>query len=897
MTGSWSAADLLPGLYVLGLTEVIAWIARRRFDPIPLRARALFLALVLLLLGPVLFGGSILLPLENLRTAIPFSTLPPADPPGFGLQGDLVHQVAPWLLEVRRSFARGGWPLWNGLSGAGMPLLADPSAEVLQPLILAALPFPVFPSMAVTAALRVWLACAALFLLLRRQGLGEAATTCGACAYGLGGFLMLWLGWPMANCAALLPLALYAVVLCDERGLRRDRALLAAATAALLLGGHPETMLYGMGLTGLFLLARLPRREPEERRALLARAVPALLVGCGLAAPVLLPAADFLPHSSRAAVVSAHVHSGTLGEVVRDAVQPAARAAWRARAVPRLLAIAAPRAFGDLNLYWGPANAIEDGSGFAGGAASLLALLALWPARRTFRAPQETVVKGALLGSLLLIAQPEGLDRILGRLPLIGATVSHQNHRILILVSFCLAFLAACEVERFRRGQGAKAWRVAATALLLAGLIVLALRLAPPPARFGLAPGFLARPLAVELAGLAVAAALLLAGRRRGGGGRGEAAAASGTTGQSELRPRPWALAALIATVAVELLVTFRPVQAPAPLRLAYPLLPPIRFLVEHGAGTGDDLGGGGDRFVGVGLGVFSANFPLVYGLRDARVNNPSIPRTYQTLVAPLLRNQLAITPVFVRPGHPLYDLLGVRYVMARPQSPLGLPVVFQDPSAWIYERPRPLPRLFLPLTARGRDPGSAADGMDWLARNPDFARRALLLDGGDDGGGEPWKAADPAASSLAVLHESGTRVAARALLGERRLVASNVFDDGHWRLVAGGVPRPILRVNGPFAGAWLPAGEWRIDLLYRPWPWIAGCLLAACALALAGTLFVPPPRGEPSFGPQAPRSVEDGARSVCLPRPAGRGARRASYRAPPAERPGALRNWPGMCR
>lgn len=47
---------------------------------------------------------------------------------------------------------------------------------------------------------------------------------------------------------------------------------------------------------------------------------------------------------------------------------------------------------------------------------------------------------------------------------------------------------------------------------------------------------------------------------------------------------------------------------------------------------------------------------------------------------------------------------------------------------------------------------------------------------------------------------------------------------------------------NGTLVGAWLPAGELRVELLYRPPGFVAGCLAGALALALLVTVAVPPP-------------------------------------------------------
>ncbi|MGH9361359.1 MAG: hypothetical protein ACRD2T_05535, partial [Thermoanaerobaculia bacterium] len=131
----WRPLDLLPGLYALALAALLLAALRRWYDPLPPRIAAVFALVLLPLLGPVLFGGKVLLPLDNLRVAVPFTQLPPSEPPGNHLQDDLVTQIAPTLTAVRRALDGGRWPLWDPLVGAGIPLLADPQSQVLQPLV------------------------------------------------------------------------------------------------------------------------------------------------------------------------------------------------------------------------------------------------------------------------------------------------------------------------------------------------------------------------------------------------------------------------------------------------------------------------------------------------------------------------------------------------------------------------------------------------------------------------------------------------------------------------------------------------------------------------------------------------------------------------------------------
>src|SRR5688572_26173511 len=85
---AWSPVDLLPGLWLGLLAGFLAAALRRWYDPVPARVLLAFAAVLLILLGPVLFGGQLLLPLDGLRGQVPFRSLPPTEPHGNVLQGD-----------------------------------------------------------------------------------------------------------------------------------------------------------------------------------------------------------------------------------------------------------------------------------------------------------------------------------------------------------------------------------------------------------------------------------------------------------------------------------------------------------------------------------------------------------------------------------------------------------------------------------------------------------------------------------------------------------------------------------------------------------------------------------------------------------------------------------------
>jgi hypothetical protein len=790
---------LLPGLYFGVLALGLAWVLRRWYDPVPPRIFLVLALVPFLLFGRALLGGGVLLPVGQVQHFAPYRHLPPPDGPSYGLHGDLIRQIAPWQAEVRRALADGRWPLWNANAGAGMPLMGDPQTQSFQPLVLAGYLFDLWSAAGITAALRVLLALVFLFLFLRGLGLGEPAAVLGALAFGMGGFLLLWLGWPMANSAALLPLGLYAALRVDERGGRRDLLLLFLAGVGLFLGGHPETVIYALAFLGLFLVAR------RSFRTLLRGGLALALSGMA-AAPVLLPAQEYLPATERSGLLGFFLAPRPLADLVKDLGKPEVRDLWRERTEERLLPLAAPRAFGSFDVYWGENNVIEDASGFAGGATLLLALAALVPGRGR-RFPQERLAAGVLLACLFLIAQPPGFERLFGQLPVIGATAVHRHHRTLMLVALCLSWLAACEAERWQRGEGptqeGNRRRVAILGALLAGLIAWGY-LGHVDRVFGpLLADERTVWLTAQLAFLGMGAAVLLVRERR--------AAA-------------WILPLVIGA---ELLILHMPANPPGPRRLAYPATPPVRFLQERI---------GNARMVALGPSVLPANFHEVYDLRDVRIDNPSRPERYMRVVR--LVNQGGLLPSFIRVRHPLYGLLGVRYVMTEAGTKLPRPLrpVFKHPSGWVYERPGALPLLFLPSRAV---PFTGGNWQRWLEKNPDFGVRSLVQ---RTPGGGRWHAREPEAAKLELLGVEPARIRARADLRETRLLASSVMQDGNWRLLVDGEPREILAANGPFVAAWLEPGEREIELVYRPRSFVAGCLLAALALALAAAWWVPRP-------------------------------------------------------
>jgi hypothetical protein len=771
---------LLPGLYLALLAFLLDRALRRWWEPVPARVWGAFALVLLILFGPALFLGRVLLPADILPgVAQPEDARNPAQ--GNILQLDLVTQIVPLQAQVRRALRAGEWPLWNDLAGAGMPLMADPQSQTLEPLVLLALPLPLPAAVGVTAALRVLTALVFFFLLLRRQGLSEGPALFGSLSFGLGGFLLLWLNWPIGSSPALLPLVLYALAVTDERGARRDFLLLILALFSLLVDGHPETIVYVAILGGLFALSRLPRRAGGSR--LMVRWAAAGAIAFGLAAPALIPALRFIPQSLRHHWVEVRnerlEQRGSLFGREMDGLQK------------RVVSVFAPNAWGNSRYgrYWGDSNTNEDASAFVGGAALLTALLAFLPARRRFRG--ERLFLGLAPVSLLIAVRVPGVPRLLSELPVLNQSIS-SNRRLLLVAGFCLAWLGACTAERWRAGEGPRRTAVLAGALILIVLIVWGYLLSMGVTALSSWRWFWMGSQIAAVAGTAV----LLASRKRG-----------------------WTAWVLCAIAALELLVFHAPANPSLPRSAYYPETPAFRFLQENARGF---------RIAGLGNRILP-NAAAVYGLADIRISNPLKPFAYVQAMAPVSTSIRMTEHILMRPEHPLYQLLGVRWVVAQPRmtSIPGLRPTFHDSTGRIFERTRVLPRLFLPESAES---AGAQRWPDWLAANPDFAVRALV----SPSLGRPavWRASRPADSAVEILSIQPALIRAHSRLAEERLLASSVYQDGGWRLLLDGHPVPAGTANGPFLAAWLPAGEHRLDLVYHAPGFLVGLGLAAVALA-----------------------------------------------------------------
>ncbi len=210
----------------------------------------------------------------------------------------------PEIVLAKREIARGSVPLWNPFNRTGGPLLSHSLEGLLYPPHWILFLLPPGKAFALLALFSFLLAFLFTYLLLRLWELPRAAA--------LGGGLFFAFSSQMAANAhfymrqdtlALLPGLLWAFEAWRLRGGRRYLAALALLTAGTWTAGFPPFAYASTLVLGAWTLLSARRQWRESGRgkatALLLGTALACLAGLLLAAPQLVPLAQYLPWSQR----------------------------------------------------------------------------------------------------------------------------------------------------------------------------------------------------------------------------------------------------------------------------------------------------------------------------------------------------------------------------------------------------------------------------------------------------------------------------------------------------------------------------------------------------------------------------------------------------------------------
>jgi Bacterial membrane protein YfhO len=781
----------------------------------------LYLVLALILFSPGLMPGRTLSASDYLWTATPWNASPPAGVPLFGSnreEFDSTVQFQPALQAVRAALP--DVPLWDSATLSGRPLLGDPQAAVFSIFSIPAYILPFWKSLAIMAALKVFVGAFGAFLLGRMLGMRlGGALVCGL-AFGFSLWQVTWVSWPHSGVWAFLPWLCLLCEACVRRPGPLPFAGLAGVVGLQFLAGHPSSSYQVLFVAALFwagriLVARQSWRWVGLRLLTLAGA---LVVGAALAALMLVPFGELLSHSNDADLRSS--------------------VSQFFKAPPRFV-------FGLLlHDYWGHgrgavtfASQLPERAYYVGALPLMLALAALIarPAR------ERIAVAGFGVAAMLVATGTAPLYDLVLKLP--GFSAAH-NGRFAVVTVLCLAVLAGWGLDDLS-GDGLsrarRAW-VAGLAALLAGLPIVALAAGGHLARDAIGPalrvawGFetptpeLAKSVAGGFAGVVELASLfewlVLAGialvlvllRLRGNLG--------GT------------LFAGLATalVAVDLFVAGMGYNTAIPVSHAVqPATPAIRFLQATRPA----------RFTALKPEArvsFSAPLPpnvaMRYGLYDTRGYVIPTEERYQriwrrSIVANPRCYYIFCTTVAAATSRSMraLALFGVKYLLQNfGDPPLRLPgtrLAYNGPDARIYTNPQALPRAFLVggqhVVASG---GAALDAVTAAT----FSARAVAVTEKPIAG-LPRGAAGRAPGSARIADYEAERVSVHTVSGRPALLVLTDNWYPGWRASVDGRDVPIHRVDYVVRGVVVPAGAHTVEFRYRPASWRVGWILSLCAL------------------------------------------------------------------
>jgi hypothetical protein len=742
----------------------------------------------------------------------------------------------PQLESIVRIVTSGSWPFWDPYMSFGVPLLGNPSAQILYPPIVFNLLFEPWTFYTWYVVGHLVFSGMGQYLLARRLGLSPLASFLAAAAWTASGPLLSVVNmWHHFSGAAWIPwVFLAAEHACDVRTLR------AALAWGLVQAGQILT-----GSADMCAIATLPamvcasRRlrwssptAPENRRWLATVGVAWLAAVC-LTAGQWLPSVELLPASSRLSLPpEGRTYWSVHPLALLQLLTPTTTMGLRLAGSDELLRTEIERPLLD-SLYLGVP------------VLGLAALGALGQ-RRTLRRFLVVLAIATLLVALgrhapfysLLVAFVPPLSIV--RYPV----------KVTLLAPLACGLLAGMGLDELRLwSERARRTVVVATGwLVLLALACAALSwlatagperwpfrlFAPTFAMPAVLEGVAQRGLGAALAGL-FAAALLWRGRSS------------------------WAPPALAALCATELAWAHRDVNPTAPISRFRGRPETVAALRQDGARAPARLYSWDYT-----TRVRGSRFPdprLYDALNDPSWQGPaSLGQilAYRTLYpasgrweleGSFDRDILGLSPGYLRdfivafqaslqtPHYPrMFALASVDYVLALHGEGLealtpvaSVPSLFPTPIL-LFRVPDPIPFAHAVGRARILEPGTFYRPLVDPAFDP--RREVLLVEG-----------APLSAESFSGVVETLERKADRIRVAvdfssDGYLVLNGTYDAG-WRTTIDGRPAPQSRANVAFRAVRVPAGRHVVEQTYRPWGALIGLPVTALSLALVVFLLV----------------------------------------------------------
>jgi Bacterial membrane protein YfhO len=781
----------------------ISWAARRP----TLTAAFIYLLLSLAMFSPAQAPDRTLSVSDYLWSGTPWESSRPADVPLLGSnreQTDSALMFQPFLQHTRAALP--DIPLWNPYAMGGRPFHANSQSATLSPFSAPAYVLPFWDSLAVMAALKLFVAALGAFLLGRQLGMRFASALLCGLVFGFSLWSVTWVSWTTMSVWAFLPWLCLLAELCVRRPGPLPFAGLATVTGLQFLGGHPSSSFQVIVAVGTFWLVRVLASRPLRERDLVLRLATfggALVTGAALAAVTLIPFAELLSHSfdlkARTAAAS-------------DAHEPARY----------LLGIF-------LHDWWGRgsrvplefASALEEHAYYVAALPLMLAACALVLAPRRERLVVAAVGAGAL-------AVAAGIPPLFDLISVLPGFDAARNGRLAVISVICVAVLAGWGLDDLAgRPAARRGVALVVCAVLFAVPFLWVARRIDIDA-FGealrVAWGFAAPEpdavAAIRLASLlewlvlgAVALALL-ALRLRG-----------------RIGVTPFVAVAL-ALVAFDLFKAGMGYNPAIPESHAVqPATPAIRYLQEQRPARFAGLNPEAPITLAVPI---PPNVAMRYDLYDARGYDFPFEERYTELWRRVIAESPECNYAFCpesagRSSEALQalGLLGVTHLLQHRRDPPlnGFELAYEGPDARVYRNPDGLPRAF--LVDRQQMAGSADAARDAIADPRLEVRRVAVVEDPVDG----LRAGDGSPGEARIATYEDERVVVETDADRRALlVLTDTWFPG-WKATVDGDEVPIERVDYLIRGVPVPAGAHTVEFRYEPASWRVGWIVSLLAL------------------------------------------------------------------
>ena len=719
------------------------------------------------------------------------------------VSGDQIAEMIPWSTQAWTQVHHGEIPLWNPLSGLGLPLAFNWQSAVFSLPALVSYLFPLH--LAYTAQIIVTLVIAGTgaYALARVLGLGVIGCATAGTVYELSGSFMGWLGWPHASVMSWAGW-LFAVGILIIRGEHRARHVVAFAVlfALAVYAGEPEIFailivsFVVFAFTMLILKSRAEDRSLRSLRPLIDLSI-AAVAGAALSAPLSLPGLQVLSRSTR--------NSGTLlaATEVGKALPPHDLVHLFVQGYNGL-PIAGNQVFGDA-VY-------TDTAAYVGLIAAALAVLGVI---RRWRRP-ETVGFVVLTALTLAIVYAPPVEAVFIHIPLVQTI---DWHRDLMTVGLCVAILAGVGMDALVRESEVKSTQSLLAAMLAGGLGLLLILLLVGTSGLSqldasLRRDSLAWPLVTGgLALVVVIVSAVVTSRGRARRDRSteitaepvaDADGAMSKTGIIQRFGRPTVgqvTGALLLLLETSFLVASG-AQLWSSSADGATTTPAVTALARA---TGDSTVGFGAFTCYAGPGVSSLGVlpesNILFGLHELDFYDPVFPRGYVESWAELSRSN---------PGVPIYNSFcpalttssearryGVQFVLEPDGAAGPTGAVFDEKigDEDLYRIPDSADAVLIPATSTGQLPP-------------------------DDASGTPVSVDHPSPSSLNITTSSS----------RDQVLRLRLTDEPGWHATIDGRPLQLEPFAGVMFQARIPAGHHVIELHYWPTLFTVGLIVAGSA-------------------------------------------------------------------